>query len=61
MVGLDIWADDEGLDKLVISLELCSAVDITATFVEAEPLTVDEEVKLLIFVGCGDEEIVMLD
>lgn len=58
MVGLDSWLGDEGLGKLVISLELCSALNIMEKE-EGELLTVD--VTFLIIVGCGDEEIVMLD
>ena len=46
---------------MVISLELCSAVDIAVMFVGGELLTVNEEVTFRTFVGCGDEEIVMLD
>lgn len=59
MVGLDSWADDEGLGELVIPLEPGSVIDTMEILAKGEILTVDEEVTFLVLVGCGDEEIIV--
>lgn len=62
MVGLDSWAVDEELDELVMPPEPCSVDDTTEIPAKGELLTVAEGVTLLMLVGWGDEEIiVMLD